>query len=172
MAYIGYGGGKETTVAKEAVETLFNAILEQVRRGTIREYKRILCFDHDVFANDHELKSGMLRVGEGPGTIERVMGDDCRLMLETKGCFLYVAPVVLRAVVGLYGVDKASITFETFDQVAGGRKIAGVMLFSDPPNGEIIEQFRQMERATERRMVAIHKIIFPEDAAKGDLATS
>jgi len=34
------------------------------------------------------------------------------LGLETKGCFLYVAPEVLRAVVGLYGADEASITFE------------------------------------------------------------
>jgi hypothetical protein len=101
------------------------------------------------------------------------MGDHCRLMMETKGCSLYVAPVVLRNFVGLYGVDKASITLEVVDQSPGGRKIAGVMLFSDPPNREIIEQLRQIERATERRMVGVHKIIFPEDAApKTALATS
>jgi hypothetical protein len=41
----------------------------------------------------------------------------------------------------------------------------GSIFFCDPPNGEIIEQFRQMERATERRMVAVHKIRFPEDEA-------
>ena len=44
------------------------------------------------------------------------------------------------------------MTVETADQNTGGRTVLGVMLFSDPPNGEIIEQFRQMERATERRM--------------------
>jgi hypothetical protein len=37
------------------------------------------------------------------------------------------------------------------------------MFFHDPPNGEIIEQFRQIVRETERRMVAVHKVIFPED---------
>ena len=43
--------------------------------------------------------------------------------------------------------------------------MAGVSLFSDPPNGEIIEQFRQMERATERRMIVVREIRFPEDVA-------
>ena len=118
----------------------------QVKRGTIREYKRIICFDHDVLANDHELKSGVLRVGEGLGTIDRLMGDHCRLMRETKGCSLYVAPVVYRSVVVLIGVDKLSINVETAAQDTGDRRIAGVFFFSDPPNGEIIEQFRQMER--------------------------
>jgi hypothetical protein len=60
-------------------------------------------------------------------------------------------------------MDKASITLDIVDQSPGGRRIAGVMFFSDPPNGEIIEQLRQMERATERRMVAVHQIRFPED---------
>ena len=58
-----------------------------------------------------------------------------------------------------------SISLETADQQTGIRSIAGVLLFYDPPNGEIIEQFRQIERATERRMVAVHKIVFPEDTA-------
>ncbi len=92
------------------------------------------------------------------------MAEHCRWMLTTKGCFLYVAPVIMRAVVGLYGRDKAGFSFETIDPVDGKRTMAGVMMFSDPPNGEIIEQLRQLERATERRMVAVHKIVFPEDA--------
>jgi len=101
------------------------------------------------------------------------MGEHCRVMLETKGCSLYVAPVVLRSFVGLYGVDKASITLEVVDQSPGGRKIAGVLLFSDPPNGEIIEQLRQIERATERRMVGVHQVRFPDDAVPAtNLATS
>jgi hypothetical protein len=116
-----------------------------------------------VVSNDQELKSGVLRVGEGPGTIDRLMGEHCRAMMETKGCSLYVAPVVVRSNVALYGVDKVSISIETFVQGAGNRGLVGIMFFSDPPNGEIIEQFRQMERTTERRMVAIHKIRFPED---------
>jgi hypothetical protein len=85
-------------------------------------------------------------------------------MLGTKGCFLYVAPVMMRAVVGLYGPDKAGFCFETIDPVEGERTMAGVMMFSDPPNGEIIEQLRQLERATERRMVAVREVRFPEDA--------
>ena len=40
-------------------------ILERQRRGIIREYKRIVCFDSSVLANDTELRSGVLRVGEG-----------------------------------------------------------------------------------------------------------
>jgi len=166
MYYFDSEGGKESPAmkAQNAIRgELFSTILQQLKRGKIREYKRIICFDHHVLTNDHELKSGILRVGEGPGTIERSIGDHCRLMMETKGCSLYVAPAVLRSVVTLIGVDQASIGVETTDQ-GGGRAIAGNMFFSDPPNGEIIEQFRQMERATEKRMVAVHKIIFPEDA--------
>jgi hypothetical protein len=164
MFYYGSEGGREQFSAKTARETIFSSVLERVKHGTLREYKRIICFDNDVLANDHELKSGILRVGEGPGTIDREMGDHCRLMMETKGCSLYVAPAVLRSIVALHGVDKASFSVETFDQGTGGRRSAGILIFSDPPNGEIIEQFRQMERATERRMVAVHKIRFPEDA--------
>jgi hypothetical protein len=144
---------------------LYNSILEQLKRGTIREYKRILCFDHDVLANDHELKTGVLRVGEGPGTIDRKMGEHGRVMMETKGCSLYVAPALLRQIIALYGVDKVSITVETTERDTGRRVSGAVIFFCDPPNGEIVEQFRQMERDTERRIVAVHKIVFPEDAA-------
>jgi hypothetical protein len=172
MIYYGSEGGKESAISNEALENLFGTVLELLKRGAIREYKRIICFDHDVLENDQSLKSGVLRVGEGPGTISRLMGDHCRVMMKTKGCYLYVAPVVLRSFVGLYGVDKASITLEIVDQSPGGRRIASVMLFSDPPNGEIIEQLRQIERATERRMVGVHKICFPEElASTADRAT-
>jgi hypothetical protein len=136
-----------------------------LRRGTIREYKRIICFDNEVLANDPQLRSGILRVGTGPGTIDQLNGDHCRVMLATKNCALYVAPAVFRAILALCGVNKVSITIETVEQGAGGRANLGTLLFSDPPNGEIIEQFRQVERATERRMVAVHQIRFPEDAA-------
>ena len=77
---------------------------------------------------------------------------------------MYVAPVVLRAFVEIYGVDKVSLSVETTDPNTGGRAIAGSLFFSDPPNGEIIDQFRQMAWETERRMVAVHKIVFPEEA--------
>ncbi len=165
MLYFSSEGGRESAapVSSEAQAQVFGAIVEQLRRGTIREYKRILCFDHDVLANDLELKSGILRVGEGPGTINRILAEHCRWMLETKGCFLYVAPVVLRQFVGLLGTDKTVIGIEMIDQDTGTRRVTGMMFFYDPPNGEIVEQFRQLERATERRMVAVHKIRFPED---------
>jgi hypothetical protein len=164
MIYYGSEGGKEAAISNEALERLFSTVLELLKRGAIREYKRIICFDREVLENDHPLKLGILRVGEGPGTITGLMGDHCRVMMETKGCSLYVAPVVLRSYVGLYGADKASITLEVVDQSPGGRRIAGVMLFSNPPNGEIIEQLRQIERATEKRMVAVREIHFPKDA--------
>jgi hypothetical protein len=65
-----------------------------------------------------------------------------------------------------------SMTVETAEGDTGGRTTDGVLFFCDPPNGDIIEQFRQMERATERRMVAVHKIVFPEDAVPtAELAT-
>jgi hypothetical protein len=167
MYYIGSEGGGESPLQKQVNADrakVFSSILKLLERGTIREYKRIICFDHAVLANDLELKSGVLRVGEGPGTIDRLMGDHCRSMIETKGCSLYVAPAVLRSIVTLYGVEKVSIGIETAEQDSGGRIPAGIIFFCDPPNGEIIEQFRQMERATEKRMVAVHKIRFPEDA--------
>lgn len=135
-------------------------ILEQVRRGTIREYKRIICFEPDVLTNDQELRSGVLRVGEGPGTINRGLGKHCRLMMESKGCSLFVAPAVLKSQVVMFGLDKVAMTVET----TKSNRVAGFLFFCDPPNGEIIEQLRQMERETERRMVAVHKIVFPEDA--------
>ena len=170
--YISPEGGSETAVTDEARELVFSAVMEQVKRGTIREYKRIICFGHDVLANDHELKSGILRIGKGPGTINRNLADHCRQMLETKGCSLFVAPVVLRHYVALFGTEKACMSVETMDQDTGARRVAGMMFFHDPPNGEIVEQFRQIERATERRMVAVHKVVFPEDAGPTDkLAT-
>jgi hypothetical protein len=166
MYYVGSEGGSEAPLGKEASAVRgksFNSFLEQLKRGTLREYKRIICFDHDVLVNDHKLKSGVLRVGEGPGTIDRLMGEHCRLMMETKGCSVYVAPAVVRSIVALFGVDMVSMTIEGAEQNTGGRRTAGLMFFCDPPNGEIIEQFRQIERATERRMVAVQKIVFPED---------
>ena len=158
------GGGASTSVSDEARAQIFDAIMEQLKRGVIREYKRLICYDHDVLANDTELRSGVLRVGEGPGTVSRSVAEHCRLMLKTKGCSVYVAPVVLRNnIVALYGPDKVSISIDTVDQETGTRRVNGVMMFYDPPNGEIVEQFRQIERETERRMVAVQKIVFPED---------
>ena len=64
------------------------------------------------------------------------------------------------------------MSVEGAEQDMGGRSTAGTIFFCDPPNGEIIEQFRQMERATERRMVAVHKIVFPEDEMPTAQATT
>jgi hypothetical protein len=96
MYYFGPEGGGEKPLSKETYtlrEDLYRAVLEQVKHGGIREYKRIICFDHDVLANDHELKSGVLRVGEGPGTIDRPMGGalspdngDERVLLIRSSC--------------------------------------------------------------------------------------
>jgi hypothetical protein len=165
MLYIDREGGSPTG-GMQGREAIYRTILEQLKRGTIREYKRLICFDRDVLASDPELKSGVLRVGEGPGTINRDLGEHCRFMLETKGCALYIAPVVLRSnTVVFIGADKVNETVDTVDQETGTRTIVGGLFFYDPPNGEIIEQFRQIERATERRMVAVHEIRFPEDEA-------
>jgi hypothetical protein len=162
-----FGDRSESGLTKEVNairDKHLSLILERLKHGTLHEYKRIICFDDEVLANDQELKSGVLRAGKGSGTIDRAMGEHCRLMLETKGCSLYVAPAFLRFVVSFYGVDKVSIALDAADQKNGGRGPIGVIFFCDPPNGEIVEQFRQMERATERRVVAVHKIVFPEDA--------
>lgn len=167
MYYSGSEGGGESRSSEgmnSFLDNIYRSILEQVRRGTVREYKSIFCFDRDVLANDPELKSGVLRVGEGPGTIDRARADHCRVVMKTRGCSLYVAPAVLRMHVCLYGSDKVSITLETAEQDTGVRNIAGTMFFCDPPNGEIIEQIREMVRTSEKRMVAVHKILFPEDA--------
>jgi hypothetical protein len=64
------------------------------------------------------------------------------------------------------------MTVETTSAETGGRSAAGVIFFCDPPNGEIVEQFRQLERETERRMVAVHKIVFPEDEVSTAQATA
>jgi hypothetical protein len=166
MLYFDRDGGYSYSLAVTdwAREQLYPSIMQGMKRGVIRDYKRLICFDHDIFVNNHELQSGALRVGEGPGTIAKTVGEHCREMLKTPGCSLYAAPVVMRnIVIGLYGTDKASMTVETVDRETGARSPLGVMFFHDPPNGEIIEQFRQIVRETERRMVAVHKVIFPED---------
>lgn len=74
-----------------------------------------------------------------------------------------MAPTVLRNIIHLYGTDTASISVETNDEKTGFISTVGVIFIYDPPNGEIIEQLRQIERLAERRMVSVHKIVFPED---------
>jgi len=167
MFYFGTDGGSQffTESADLKRKELYGLIFEQLRRGTLREYKRIICYDSDVLEKYPELQSGILRVGEGPGTIDRMMGDHCHTMMETKSCSLYIAPAVLRTIVALFGMDKASLAVESANQDAGGRRVAGSLIFSNPPNGEIIEHLRQIERATERRMVAVREIRFPEDVS-------
>jgi len=163
---------RENAAIDEGLKQLYEAIEERLKRGTVGEYKRLICFERDVLEADHELKSGILRVGKGPGTVGRRVGEHCRVMMETQGCFVYVAPIVVRSIITLYGMDKASMSVETADQETGARSPAGVIFFHDPPNGEIIEQLRQIERVAERRMVAVHKIVFPEDAEPTAEATT
>jgi hypothetical protein len=136
MYYSGSEGGGESRSSEgmnSFLDNIYRSILEQVRRGTVREYKSIFCFDHDVLANDPELKSGVLRVGEGPGTIDRARADHCRVVMQTRGCSLYVAPAVLRMHVCLYGSDRVSITLETAEQDTGVRNIAGPCSFATRP---------------------------------------
>src|SRR5260370_36229112 len=92
MLYVSSEGGRETVITAGPRQPFYGSIIEQLNRGTIREYKRILCFDPDVLVNDHDLKSGILRVGEGPGTISRVLGEHCSLRLASNGCSIYAAP--------------------------------------------------------------------------------
>jgi hypothetical protein len=66
MVYINSRGGRNLIIPGEALAELFTTIMDRVKRGTIREYRRILCFDHDAFATDHQLNAGILRVGEEP----------------------------------------------------------------------------------------------------------
>jgi hypothetical protein len=175
MLYVDRDGGRSDAylIADQAREQFYASIMEQLRSGVIRDYKRLICFDHEVLANDPELMSDVLKVGEGPGTISKRAAEHCRLMLETPRCFVYVAPVVMRNnFIALYGTDKASMTVETIGRETGARSVLGAMLFHDPPNGEIVEQFRQIERAAERRMVAVREIRFPEDAVTTAEATT
>lgn len=174
MLYVDRDGGRSDAyiIADQSREQFYASIMEQLRRGVIREYTRLICFDHEVLANDPELRSGILRVGEGPGTISKSLAEHCRLMLETPRCFVYVAPVIMRNFIALYGTDKASMTVDTITRETGARSVLGAMLFHDPPNGEIVEQFRQIERAAERRTVAVNKIRFPEDVEPTVQATT
>ena len=95
------------------------------------------------------------------------------MTLEMPRCSIYIAPVLIRIIgVVFYGSDKVSMSVETVDRETGGRSPLGIMYFHDPPNGEIIEQFREIEHATERRMVAVHKVVFPEDVAPEVKATA
>jgi hypothetical protein len=164
------GAGELNATPNEARKTLYDSIVQQLSRGTIREYKRVICFDRDVLANDRELHSGILRVGAGPGTVNRSVAEHCRLMIETKGCSVFVAPVIMRNYVALWGSDKASMSVDTVDRETGARSILGMMFFHDPPNGEIVEQIREVVRETEKRMVAVHKVVYPEDEPSAAVA--
>ena len=167
LIYFGSEGGSDRRFMEDTGDArmkVFSTLLDGVRLGRIGDYKRIICFDRDVLTADQDLESGILRVGEGPGTIERALGEHCREMMKTKGCSLFVAPAVYRGVVAFIGADRVYISVETASDDTGGRRAAGIILFCDPPNGEIVGQFRQIERETERHMVAVHKIIFPEDS--------
>ncbi len=165
--------GARTLLGEQAAlrEAAYSNILERLKQGKIREYKRIICFDPDVFANDHELRSGVLHVGEGPGTVHRVLAEHCRLMMATKGCSVYVAPAVLQSVVVFYGPDKVSMSVQAREPATGGARSVGSLFFCDPPNGDIVHELWDMERETERRMVAVHKIVFPEDEQASAAAT-
>lgn len=150
--------------ARKRDETLA-LILELLRRGTIRGYKRIICFDHDVLAKDQVLRSGVLRVGEGPGTIDRTAGEHCRLMMKTKGCSLYVAPAIVRSIVVFFGTEKIAVTVETAEPGTGGRVTPGAIFFCDPQT-EILSSSSGRSSARPRdAWVAVHEIRFPEDAA-------
>jgi hypothetical protein len=107
MYYVG-ARGEEAPFVKETAATREKVLLqalELLKAGTIREYKRLVCFDYDVLANNPELKSGILRVGEGPGTITREHGEHCRRLAQTTGCSLYVAPAIPRFIVVTSGRD-------------------------------------------------------------------
>src|SRR5262249_36735664 len=110
MLYFDRDGGRSRSLSysDKSREQLYASIMQQIRRGVIREYKRLICFDPDVLAENHELQSGILRVGEGPGTVPNTVGEHCRSMLETPGCSIYLAPVYLRTfAIIFYGTDKA-----------------------------------------------------------------
>jgi hypothetical protein len=92
---------------------VFGILLDGVRLGRIGDYRRITCFDRDVLIANDDLKSGILRVGEGPGTIERALGEHCREMMKTKRCSLFVAPAVFRGTVAFIGANKVYISVET-----------------------------------------------------------
>ena len=130
-------------------------------KGAI-SYKRILCFDRNVFSADEYLQKGTLRTGEGPGTIPNAAVEHCRTMLLRSGCSLYVAPVVFPGDIALFGTQDAVITFRRFDAESGLVKIAGVFFFSDPPNGGIIEDLKQIVRDTEKELVAVRRIMDAE----------
>ena len=56
MLYLGSDGGSENIYSGLGPELVFRTIVDLVKRGTIREYKRIICFDNSVLANDPALK--------------------------------------------------------------------------------------------------------------------
>ncbi len=165
LFYVGPEGGLgyQTSAGDVGRKELYEIEIDLVKQGTIREYKRIICFDGAVLASNHQLAAGILSVGRGPGTIDPLLAEHCRAMLATKNCSLYLAPVVFRAIVSLYGPNKVSVGVESVDQEGGGRLALGGLYFYDPPNGEIVEHFRQIVRATERRMIAVREIRFRED---------
>ena len=67
-------GGRSHSYAgtDKAREQFYDLIMQQMRRGVIREFKRLVCFDPDVLANDHELQSGILHSVRDPEPLIRL----------------------------------------------------------------------------------------------------
>ena len=148
------GSGSEA-----GLKVVLRTLLELVDTGTIREYRRIICFDHGLFSESSELKSGTLKVGNGPDKVWGFIAEHCRQMVTRKKCSVYVAPAIVQNDVFLYGSDKAGLTLKRFDSERGILQLAYGFFFSDPPNSEIIEELRLIIRDTEKRMVAVHTIV-------------
>jgi hypothetical protein len=145
--------------AEKNLKEFFRTMLELVDAGTIREYRRIICFEPDIFARSADLKSGILRVGDGPEMIWGLIAEHCRLMTGRKQCSAYLAPAIVQNDIFLFGTGMAAITLRRFDPGSGVLQQAYGFFFSDPPNSEIIEELRRIVMDTEKRMVAVHSIV-------------
>jgi hypothetical protein len=68
----------------ERAREYLDCYLKLYNKEVIGYYKRIICFDPDVFRDCSDLKSGVLRIGREPHNITGLLAEHCKLMLEKE----------------------------------------------------------------------------------------
>jgi len=151
MAY--YGPKKfvespsETKEYIQARNQYLQALLEKSKEYGIA-YRRIMCFDESKICIEH---------------LQETMEDHCREMLKIKETkpdkiSLKVSSVVFPANILIIGKKTAAIGIDVYDPQNDLMHTEGVLIFHNPPNGQIIELLRTWFMEADSRSESLDKL--------------
>lgn len=163
IAYYGRQGGIEDREADEAKShrtRYFDCLLDLAQNGKIQRYERVICFDKETYEQDVALKRRELVVGKGPGTVTRHMAEHCERMKPMERCSVQLAPARFNADIVMLGNQRIVMSVDTVDHDTGIRKTAGALVFSSPPNEEIVRTLRRIIDDTRKHAVALERVSF------------